>query len=60
MDICSVFPIEGTTHSFIQQILIGCILFLSSVVAAGRVKMNKADLTSLGSHRIHSVERYGH
>lgn len=60
MDICSVFSVEGTIHSLIQRILIGCILFLSSVVAAGYVKVNKADLPTLCSHGIHSAERYEH
>lgn len=46
MDICSIFPVEGTIHSFIQQILFGYILFASLVVTAGCVDVNKADLTS--------------
>lgn len=59
MDICSVFLGEGTMYSFIQQILIGYILSESSVVTAGYVEVNKADLTSVLMEYI-PVERCEH
>ena len=47
IDFCSVFPVEGTIHSFIQQRLTGCIQFVSSVVTDRCVEVNNADLTSV-------------
>ena len=59
MDICSVFPVEGTIHSLIQQILIGYILCVSSVVTVGCGVASKAGLPSALTEQI-PVERCEH
>ena len=59
MDIFSVFPVEGTIPSFIQQILIGYILCVNSVVTVGCGVASKAGLPSALMEQI-AVDRCEH